>query len=735
MYSTTTILAKPHVVYQWLKVLSCVNRYYVDISLPPFQVFKHNVEEANRYIVDNAFKCSSEMELQFEEGIGADVAQVRNVPASEKRDSRNYQTRMGEQTSEVPIRCSYVTTSSNGMLNNEGVLNYGMLCATRQAFGMKEKPDEKTARQCMDINENGSVSEEQDHSDEDSVVDDGVVVESLNTARQDVLTTCDQFSESTESVEDVGTSAATMEMDDPRVSARSQKPINEYKQTESMDAFACMFPMVFLFGDAYDVPRNKFNALTRRHLLFQHEKVASSDKRLLGYLFDVKNRRTVCQQMSAQVKGNRKSIAKVKQLINDPEFSQRLAHAIDNPTGGDAKQLLNDILPCLTFAGRKQTYGALSSNMFLCKTMEASKRYGPPSGFFTFSFDDMNNPRAFRSSFRSMNNKCFPAVFEERNTMFGQSDEEFIQKLKDISTMQHSVSVEFPHLGQNARATHAMNDPIAYVAELKSVINDVLTVLFGVEPESFYAKSERKSSRKTRYFRFRMKGVMGYTLAFYGVVEDHQRGTLHFHLVIYGGLPPEVLQRYCHLPEIVKSIQATLDSMFHARGETSDHVRHLIHHILRDNNNLGLTTSQLDTLHYPYILKPTPLAVIPEDGRLTQEILEKETSHLMGKTNIHEHVYSVCRKGLNGFCGCRLCRPCGRCDDTHPVLLQRLTSEAAIHGLMGHQVGIVRRVATFTANNKNVRYPYQAIPVLQQSGTVVHELEDPLERPKQDLFI
>ena len=120
--------------------------------------------------------------------------------------------------------------------------------------------------------------------------------------------------------------------------------------------------------------------------------------------------------------------------------------------------------------------------------------------------------------------------------MFGQSDEEFIQKLKDISTMQHSVSVEFPHLGQNARATHAMNDPITYVAELKSVINDVLTVLFGVEPESFYAKSEGKSSRKTRYFRFRMKGVMGYTLAFYGVVEDHQRGTLHFHLVIYGVL-------------------------------------------------------------------------------------------------------------------------------------------------------------------------------------------------------
>ncbi len=45
-------------------------------------MFKKNLEEANRDIVDNAFKCNDPSDLQFEEAIGADVAEVRNVDAS-----------------------------------------------------------------------------------------------------------------------------------------------------------------------------------------------------------------------------------------------------------------------------------------------------------------------------------------------------------------------------------------------------------------------------------------------------------------------------------------------------------------------------------------------------------------------------------------------------------------------------------------------------------------------------
>ena len=41
--------------------------------------------------------------------------------------------------------------------------------------------------------------------------------------------------------------------------------------------------------------------------------------------------------MNAQMKGNRKSINKVMQLVNDPAFSRRLNEAIENPTGSDAK--------------------------------------------------------------------------------------------------------------------------------------------------------------------------------------------------------------------------------------------------------------------------------------------------------------------------------------------------------------------------------------------------------------
>ena len=162
--------------------------------------------------------------------------------------------------------------------------------------------------------------------------------------------------------------------------------------------------------------------------------------------------------------------------------------------------------------------------------------------------------------------------------------------------------------------------------ECKRVINHVLSILFGLPPEHFFAEADGESSRKTKFFRVRQKGVNGHTLAYYGVVEDHQKGTLHFHFVVYGGIPPAVLQRFGCLGRAMRAIQETLDSMFHSRADNDTHVRHLIHQVLRETGStVGLSTRDLQTLHYPYILKPNPLAILDENDTLPQEELEKNT--------------------------------------------------------------------------------------------------------------
>ena len=81
-----------------------------------------------------------------------------------------------------------------------------------------------------------------------------------------------------------------------------------------------------------------------------------------------------------------------------------------------------------------------------------------------------------------------------------------------------------------------MENPIAYEAETKSVLNHVLSIIFGYPPKGFFSAYEGISSRKTRYYRNRRfkKGIIGNTLTFIGVIEDHVKGTLHFHLIFLG---------------------------------------------------------------------------------------------------------------------------------------------------------------------------------------------------------
>ena len=142
--------------------------------------------------------------------------------------------------------------------------------------------------------------------------------------------------------------------------------------------------------------------------------------------------------------------------------------------------------------------------------------------------------------------------------------------------------------------------------ESKSMINDVLSILLGVAPENFFGSLEGRSVRKVRYFKSNGKGICGFTLAFNGTVEDHTKGTLHYHLIIYGSLPPYILQRLANLEEICNSVSKALDTIFRAQLPTNIHARHMIHRILRSNNKLELKVANLDSLTCLLYTSPSP---------------------------------------------------------------------------------------------------------------------------------
>ena len=142
-----------------------------------------------------------------------------------------------------------------------------------------------------------------------------------------------------------------------------------------------------------------------------------------------------------------------------------------------------------------------------------AERYQAPSSFVTLSFADLSNPRSIRGTFRTVNNRTFPAVFNE-GSEHGSNGEEFMQHLLKSSTIAADGNIQFRKpIGHSysERARAGIDDPITFVSESKTMINDVCCLLFGVPLENFYAKTDGISRRKTKYYRC-FKGIGGHVL-------------------------------------------------------------------------------------------------------------------------------------------------------------------------------------------------------------------------------
>ena len=75
-HQSSSITARPYVLYQWFGVLMCINPLYQNQPcLPSFEAFQDVVKELNVILHDKAMKNTSEDSLQNEQQMGDDVAQ------------------------------------------------------------------------------------------------------------------------------------------------------------------------------------------------------------------------------------------------------------------------------------------------------------------------------------------------------------------------------------------------------------------------------------------------------------------------------------------------------------------------------------------------------------------------------------------------------------------------------------------------------------------------------------
>ena len=86
-------------------------------------------------------------------------------------------------------------------------------------------------------------------------------------------------------------------------------------------------------------------------------------------------------------------------------------------------------------------------------------------------------------------------------------------------------------------------------------------------------------------------------------MEDHCKGTLHYHLIFYGSISPYALQVLSEIPSMCKAIYEVLNNMYKANFSSKTYSRHLIHCILRKATNINLKTSDLQPYIHPAVLQ------------------------------------------------------------------------------------------------------------------------------------
>ena len=103
----------------------------------------------------------------------------------------------------------------------------------------------------------------------------------------------------------------------------------------------------------------------------------------------------------------------------------------------------------------------------------------------------------------------------------------------------------------------------------------VFEALFGIPMNAI----DSGAVKKTVHYALRKsqsKGLFGTLLAAYGVIEESRRRALHLHIVLWGGLPPRLLQKVAAYPYLWKEVTEVLGTMCKSQISRPHHVLRLL---------------------------------------------------------------------------------------------------------------------------------------------------------------
>jgi len=644
VFGTANITARPWVVAQWLTALKWSHPFYRDLMIGNIDRVVSSVRRMNAYLEESAVKATDPKQVAFERGLGDDIAEVQHAEVrtdqqwAELNDERRAELEQEGQGSEEDSPDSTGNASPSP-------LSFSFVTPTEQGY-LAEHPDRdfRTAA----LSDLAKMTEREI----DAVLR---TQEGLGDFIFDRKKAVDDYLEKF---------PANLQCTSRRVA----NPLCDFSNDDA--GIATCFPHIFMLGKAYAKQPGRLTQVQRNHLLNQFTQVPATDRRLLGFLFDLLQRTRVFDGVKQYVQGNAKALKALRALIEDAEERAELRRALEDPCSAAAKKTFGKYYPHLRYAGKNVSYGAVEGTGLKHQMEGLNRRFSSVSSFITISPANCDNPRAVRCSFQMTDNATFPSDFPP-GCPYGANAKEFLARFNRNGASDQEGVVYLP---SSFRSEQTMQNPVAFVQENKTLLHDIMTLLLGLPPENpgFYARKSGCSARKTRYYR-RTKGVFGYPLYTCGVTEDHLKGTLHVHINHAAGMSAYLMQRFADLPRVCDIITEVLDSMYQSRLSLRTHVSSQVRQCLKGHyKTWKMEQSILNSLRPGSVLSSRAdvyhgLSTNPS-ASLGQDVLAAQVDLQGGVQNLHCHS-TRCFKPPHGYNGCGLDMPQACTNATGAVVL------------------------------------------------------------------
>jgi hypothetical protein len=577
---------RPHVIYQWLKVLKFTHPLYEDDpDLPHWLDFKREVQETEKEIIDSAQHVHEQELVDQDVILGDDIAEVRTASTV--------------QTSTEEADNSNLCTSSSYLLDS----------ASYNPLKEERKEQLETLAEVLNIDIAEDIEEwDKNHSEP-------------------------QFK-----------------------SYREDEPVSSFDDLDELLTGA--FPHVFMFGRAYN--NRSLYTSDFRHLLLQYTTIAAKDRQLLFFLFDYHILSSFTGNFNTRINNNRAAFETFAAYITSERFREMVAEALKDKDSPLAEEIYDKIYPALAMGCKNQPLGSLLDNSCLSRALAMCHRFGPASVFLTVTPDDISNPTSFRLCFRSCANCGFPSTTKPNFLTDMQQSAEYIDE----------VNVKLPTTYTD-RHFAACSNPVAVASEFQSLVENVLTILIGCPSKKLH--THLKDTRRQWYFMDHSKdsphhtGIFGDISAFFGTIETQQRGALHFHVLLWGGLIPRLMEKAIDFNILEKKLARALDNMYSASAPIEQHVLNQIR--LAQNKH-----DRKNDLNIPRAL------LIPPKPTWKQKF-----ASFFHKTLLHRgfHIHSwSCKKGKAGQFRCRHAMPAGSNEFTRLIQLELEGDIKGLHSVL-----------------------------------------------------